>query len=86
MKILCSIYDKKAQVYGDITCVSREIDIMRSIQQLSGSEATLALYPDDFTLYRLGTFDDDTGRLAITDPVSICEISTLITKKEIQQS
>lgn len=82
--IIVSIFDKKAGLFAPLNCVEREIDIMRSLQQVlnePNSSSTIAQFPEDFVLYRMGTFDKESGVIISFDPEVICEISNLLSKQ-----
>lgn len=82
--IICSIFDKKSELFMPLTCVEREIDIMRSLQQVVNStqkDTTIAQFPDDFTLYRMGSFDKESGVIVSFEPEVICEVSNLLTQQ-----
>lgn len=46
-----------------------------------GPENTLASHPEDYQVYRLGTFDDDIGLVNLDDePELLCEVKVLMEK------
>lgn len=62
---LYGIYDKKASFYvmffnshGDDTLLR---DVVRLLENAQGSD--LVKFPGDFAIYRLGSIDEDTGRV-----------------------
>lgn len=60
---LYSIYDVKAQNYGNIFSARTDglaIRVFSQIISFSGN-GDYARFPEDFALYRLGTFDDISG-------------------------
>lgn len=58
-----SVYDKKAQVYGQLfpapTVGSAERLFAETVN--NNSESLVSKYPDDFALYQHFTFDDSSG-------------------------
>lgn len=61
---LYSILDIKANMYGSIMSFKNDQTAIRSFQEMliSGdSNSMLALYPYDYSLCCLGTFEQDTG-------------------------
>lgn len=72
MMTLCSLYDKKsctftpAVAYDSIATAHRAF-----IGLLAAGDSTPAQWPDDFDLYRLGSFDSSSGILT-PDPRPSC--------------
>lgn len=80
-----SVYDKKAELYGPLMTVKRDIEAIRSLEQLVNSkqESTLSQYPADFALYRFGSFDEETGNFKMYDnPVFVLDLNSLLIKLE----
>lgn len=62
MKKIYSVYDKKGCFYSNPFVVDNAIQAVRSFQQAIGDKNTqLAQYPEDFSLFYFGTFDEDKG-------------------------
>lgn len=59
-----SIYDKKGLHYGPPVCAMNDDLAKRYFQELCGSPGSLyAKYPDDFDLFEIGFYDEDTAKL-----------------------
>jgi len=56
------------------------VDVTREMEQIvKKKDSTLALYPGDFALYRVGKFDEVEGLfLSMTAPEFIAEISAFV--------
>lgn len=79
---LYSIFDKKTAVYQPpIFCHNQGHAQRHIIDVFTGKNYTVSKFPEDFTLYEVGEFNDVTGVLnAYITPQHVCEISTLIKK------
>lgn len=63
-----SIKDDKAGVFMPPAAVPHLVEMTRGIAQaMRDGQSKLALYPADFSLYRIGKMDQDSGHL-IVDP------------------
>lgn len=67
MKLVCSIFDRKARTFGAPMLFQNEeiakrmaITLLRS----GGQSSDLEKFPDDFDLYAIGEFDEDLGIVA----------------------
>lgn len=59
-----AVYDSKARVYGQPFFVVNEGLAVRAFQSSCNDPTTeLNKYPEDFSLFRLGTFNDENGEL-----------------------
>lgn len=74
---LFAIYDVRAQRYAPPTPAYNPYIIIRSIAQVirQNSNAPLALYPDDFILYCVGSYNEVTGLVGRLDHVSLLDTS-----------
>lgn len=69
MKQVFAIRDLKGNCYGSlITCVNEHIAIRVVDQLLSDVKSDYRLYPSDFDLVCLGSFNSVTGELCSTAP------------------
>jgi len=65
-----AVYDSKGRTFGQpFFAISKEVALrsVRSTVQDARADSLLSRYPEDFTLYALGTFNDDTAEF-LTDP------------------
>jgi len=63
---LYGILDVKANTFRSIFPSNADGEAIRGLQSLvnGNHESDIAMYPEDFSLYRLGTWDDVTGYIA----------------------
>ena len=86
---LYGIFDKKASSYvmfftsrGDDTLLR---DIVRFLERAKGSD--FVRFPVDFTIYRLASIDDDTGRVYPESmPVHMSELSSYFRSDDDNES
>lgn len=64
IKVVCGVRDSAAQVYGQPWFVpSTGVAVRGFSDAVRGSDKNdLTSHPEDFTLFQLGTFDDETGK------------------------
>lgn len=82
---LYSIFDRKARVYLAPFVSRSETD---AIRQISASfrdpqmrDTPVGQHPEDFSLTRVGAFDDETGQIeALTPPHPVCSLDELAPK------
>jgi len=75
-----SIKDKKANLFNQPFAVRTAAEAMRSVAQAAqDAQTSLGSFPEDFALYLVAHFDDDTGVMHVPkEPTRIEEISNLI--------
>lgn len=80
-----SIYDKKAMTYGPTFEYGRDEEAIRFATTIANdSRNDVGRYPDDYTLYMLGAFDNGAGILhGIDAPKFVAHIKSLV-KKEVK--
>ena len=64
--VICSVRDTAAEVFGRPIVVNTRAQAMRSFTDEANRKEPgndLANHPDDFILYQLGFFDDNTGEI-----------------------
>lgn len=71
--IIYGIYDKKALSFRDLVYADNDDLVKRSLYRILGAseKSDYVMYPFDFAVYRLGTFEQDTGRVAGYDVKNI---------------
>lgn len=88
IKTLYSVFDQKAQVYGTpFSCINESIALRSFAHAANDLGTDIGVYPVDFTLYELGTFDEDTG---ILQPVPaprpiVCALQLVQPKGEVNE-
>lgn len=79
VKFLVSIFDKKVQVFGNPVIAMNEADAVRMARTVvSSDDSQISLYPEDFTLYHVGNFNDATGVLEPINPIILTELVSLV--------
>lgn len=79
MQKVYSVYDKKALFYGNLMTLRSDIDFERSIvQALSSGNSTLSDFPEDFSGFCFGEFDDHKGTFTLYDaPMFMFDLDTI---------
>jgi len=78
-----SIFDKKVGAYYRPSFAKSVIEVQRSLEQLCKDKtSSLALYPSDFDLFKVGAFDEEEGTFVIqTKPEFIFNVAQLLAKE-----
>jgi len=77
-----SIYDTKAEQYGNPVFMRTDNEARRSFAQVAADPTTeIGKNPEDFLLYRLGTWDNEGGNIA-TEPGTCIAKAIEFVKKE----
>lgn len=58
-----SILDNKANAYLRPFCLPSEAHAIREVSEVLQSQGPFSDYPEDFTLFAVGEFDDETGEM-----------------------
>ena len=59
-----SIFDKKAGTYSNpFFCVSQGVALRSLMDLVADKRTSIAMHPEDFALYEVGSFDDVSGSL-----------------------
>lgn len=67
-----SVYDSASDLYLQPWFAQADAAAIRLFAKMCTDEnTTFCIQPSDFTLYRIGTFDDTTGSLEPCDPMSL---------------
>lgn len=71
--IIYGIYDKKSLAFRDLVYADNDDLVKRVLYRILANDQKqdYCIYPFDFAVYRLGTFDQDTGRVAGYDVKNI---------------
>lgn len=87
--VMCSIFDSVAGVFHRPFVVSATGVAVRDFQQQVNSDKPdnlLALHPNDFGLYRVADFDDETGAVyAEEEPRLLLRASEVLVKHPDQE-
>lgn len=79
-KVYYAVYDKQAEVYSAPFLEVKDGTAIRAIQDLviNNKDHVFAKHPSDFSLHRLGEFNETTGTITGQDkPTKIIEVETL---------
>lgn len=70
-KVLCSIFDTKAQVFSNPFTSVNSLTALRSFSDAASDPHTeIHRNPTDYVLYEIGTFDDVLGVVMPSTPVN----------------
>lgn len=72
-----SIFDSKAAAYGQPFFAYNEGIAQRNVAASLDSDSLLAKFPQDYSLFVIGTFDDATGELKARSPVAVANVVSL---------
>lgn len=74
-----SVFDSKLQVFNTPFFSRSAADASRSFSDLvRDSRTTVGQHPDDFFLYEIGQYSDETGELVASAPTQIAAASALV--------
>ena len=84
-KNVYSIYDAAATVYSLPFFYDLDTQAMRAFEAASmAKDSHVSLFPQDFALYKLGEFNQDTGLLEpLQEPMRICGAVDILRDKQI---
>lgn len=72
---ICTIRDSVANTYGRPFFTATRGTALRSFIDMCNDTPSpdnpIAQHPEDYELFELGTFDDQTGRFDLVEPVSL---------------
>lgn len=75
-----SVYDKKTQAFNRPYFVQNDQVAKRAISSSLENASELSQHPDDFAIYNLGNFTDDSGKIEPNaQPQFVSEVRTLLT-------
>jgi len=67
-QFMFALYDSKARVFCTPFFVPTQAVALRAFRHVANDEATqVSASPEDFTLFELGTWDDDKGRIVMLE-------------------
>lgn len=72
-----SLFDVKAMTYGRPVFVPTIGVLIRELQGALSGDDMLSKHPEDFRLFRLGSFDDQSGQVVVHQPEFVLEVSSL---------
>lgn len=87
MLSMYSIFDSRSGIYNSPFVAFSDGDASRAvIRQARNPESQIAQFPEDYVLYRIGSFDERTGLLTQVTPETVARISTLVAIPESQKA
>lgn len=76
--LMFSVFDSKAAVFGTPFFMPREAMAIRAFTDLvNDGRSMVSQHPEDFSLFKVGWFDDDKGVLHPSTHVNLCTASSL---------
>lgn len=72
---LFTVYDSKARIYGKPFCAESSVEAIRSWMQICKSEdSQFAQFPDDFSLYEIGEYNNETAKISQSEPHHLSDV------------
>lgn len=72
VKQICTIYDTKAQFFGAVMTFLSLAAAGRAFQDaLENEQSEMAKHPEDYILYKVGTFDEQNGVVEASPPIEV---------------
>ncbi|QCQ84915.1 nonstructural protein [Blackfly microvirus SF02] len=63
-----SVLDRKSVAYGNLLFFVNDDIAKRSMVEVMGERNNISLYPDDFDMYHVGVFNNESGELTGVKP------------------
>lgn len=79
VKPVYSIRDRKTECYMSLFVCDNDKVAQAQVTMSLRAESIVSEFPEDYTLYRLGSFNDSTGEL-VSDVHVVAEIVNLVMK------
>ena len=78
-KVYYAVYDKTAEMFGTPFLEVKDGTAVRAVQDIviNSSDHAFAKHPKDFSLHRLGEYDDVSGEISGSSPKKLIEIDQL---------
>lgn len=74
-----SVFDAKAAVYGVPFFMPKDGMAVRAFTDLANDSNTMCgKHPEDFTLFKIGEFDDATGQVVGNTPVAVVTAASVV--------
>jgi hypothetical protein len=79
-KVFYAVYDRKSELYSAPFLEVKDGTAIRAIQDMvtSSPDHAFAKHPTDYSLHRLGVFEDETGDITVEDKTKLQEFDQLI--------
>lgn len=77
--LVYTLLDRKLKVFGQLVVIQNDEGIRRQIlESVRGSQSLIERYPEDFDVYCVGTFDQDTGVLVASVPRLVESVGVIL--------
>lgn len=86
--IICAVRDLKAEVFGNPFCAQTIGAAVRGFEDEANrahEENTVYKHPDDFQLFALGKFDNNSGEFKTELPKLLCSAKELQHKSDLRK-
>ena len=78
-----SVYDTKAEAFGQPFFMQADgIAVRAFAEACKNPEGEFIKYPNDFTLYQIGMYDDSTASIFSNKPVELLTAAQALSKKD----
>lgn len=80
MLAIFSVLDRKLREFGPLVADRTEESMLRSLATAirGAPEQMMSKYPEDFDLYRIGSFDPETGVMTSDGPVLVSRVAAVL--------
>lgn len=69
-KVICSVYDKRAEFFDRPFTAQSNGEMIRAFTDIAvNADHPIGQHPEDYSLYRIGYFDDVSGLITPEDPI-----------------
>lgn len=88
-KVICAVRDAKAEVFGRpifVNTVGEAVRIFTDEVNRTSSDNVYANHPEDFALYELGTFDDNSGLINALPIVKIIVQADQLKERKVKDN
>lgn len=85
MKLVCAIYDTQAKVYASPFYMNTKGEAVRAFSDAvnDAQMGSLNKHPQDFLLFCIGEWDDNTGKLVSYSPPERLALGSDFVRKEV---
>lgn len=82
-KFVLAIYDNTAKVFGQVITAPNVGSVTRElVDMMQDGNTTIAKHPEDFSLYQIGYFDDETGDIKPMQPDKLYSLASLLQARQ----
>lgn len=84
--MMFSVFDIKAAVYGTPFFMPREAAAIRAFGDLVNDErSTVSKHPEDYVLFHIGDFEDDTANIEVVKPRSLVTGASMVRPTSVER-